>query len=106
MTLQTILALTVLAIGYNIFVYGVYWWDKRAARNGDWRVQEKTLLLLAFTGGGAGALAAQRLLRHKTRKPPFNLALPLFLVMQILLLVVAVTAPDRMAALLQRLGDG
>ncbi|WP_284777565.1 DUF1294 domain-containing protein [Agrobacterium sp. lyk4-40-TYG-31] len=59
-------------IAFNLFVFLVFWWDKEAARNGEWRVRESTLLWLAFLGGTAGAILAQRLLRHKTRKEPFR----------------------------------
>ncbi|MDS7596855.1 DUF1294 domain-containing protein [Agrobacterium tumefaciens] len=56
---------------FNLLVFCVYWWDKEAARKGGWRIRESTLLWLAFIGGSAGAVCAQRLLRHKTRKEPF-----------------------------------
>lgn len=46
--------------------------DKSAARNGQWRTQESTLHLIGLIGGWPGALAAQRLLRHKSRKQSFQ----------------------------------
>lgn len=49
----------------------VYWLDKRAARQGAWRVPEKTLHLLSLACGWPGALLAQQLLRHKSAKPEF-----------------------------------
>ena len=67
---------------YNLVVFGVYWWDKQAARNNEWRISESTLLLLAFAGGGPGAFAGQRLLRHKTRKQPFSTRLHLIALVQ------------------------
>lgn len=48
--------------------------DKAAAQAGRRRTPEATLhaLALALAGGWPGALAAQPLLRHKTRKPRFR----------------------------------
>ncbi len=103
MRIETALALAAIAIVHNLVVFGIYWHDKQAARNGGWRVKESTLLLLAFAGGGPGALAAQRLLRHKTRKPPFNLALPLFFILQMVWLIVAVVAPEAVIAVISKL---
>ena len=71
MTLAHILILLLILLVYNIVVFGVYWRDKNAARNGAWRVPESTLLLWALFAGSPGALAARKLLRHKTRKQPF-----------------------------------
>jgi len=56
----------------NLFAFGAFAWDKAAARRGAWRIRESTLLGLALAGGIFGALAGQRLLRHKTRKEPFR----------------------------------
>lgn len=46
--------------------------DKAAAAHGRWRTPEATLHLVALLGGWPGALAAQRIFRHKTRKQPFR----------------------------------
>lgn len=46
--------------------------DKRAAGLGQRRTPEATLLLLAAAGGAPGGIAAQQILRHKTRKEPFR----------------------------------
>lgn len=45
--------------------------DKSAARKGNWRTKETSLHLLSLVGGWPGALLAQKLVRHKTRKQPF-----------------------------------
>ncbi|MBU1691706.1 MAG: cold shock and DUF1294 domain-containing protein [Gammaproteobacteria bacterium] len=50
-----------------------YAFDKSAARNDQWRTPESTLHLFALVGGWPGALAAQRLLRHKSKKQPFQM---------------------------------
>lgn len=48
-----------------------YWFDKRAAEAGRWRVRETSLHLIDAIGGIAGGLIAQQLLRHKTSKQSF-----------------------------------
>ena len=56
----------------NGFAYLLYWADKRRALNGEYRIPEKSLLLVALLGGSLGALIACHTLRHKTRKQPFR----------------------------------
>jgi uncharacterized membrane protein YsdA (DUF1294 family) len=51
-----------------LFAYG---FDKRRAANGDRRVPERTLHILALLGGWPGALMGQRQFRHKTNKISF-----------------------------------
>ena len=48
-----------------------YAWDKSATQRGKWRTAESNLHVLALVGGWPGALAAQRLLRHKSSKQKF-----------------------------------
>ena len=57
--------------GLSAVTFFVYAWDKSAARLGHWRTQESTLLLMGLAGGWPGALAAQRLLRHKSSKAEY-----------------------------------
>jgi uncharacterized membrane protein YsdA (DUF1294 family) len=59
-----------LALSLSCFV--AYAIDKSAARNGNWRTPEATLLLLGLVGGWPGALLAQQWLRHKTSKTSFQ----------------------------------
>lgn len=56
----------------NLLTFGAFALDKAAAENDHRRTPETTLLALAFVGGSLGALTAQQLLRHKTRKQPFR----------------------------------
>ncbi|WP_347905957.1 DUF1294 domain-containing protein [Pseudomonas purpurea] len=51
----------------------LYWNDKRQARADQWRTPEKVLHAVEFAGGWPGALLAQQLFRHKTRKVSFQL---------------------------------
>ncbi|PZU57861.1 MAG: DUF1294 domain-containing protein [Sphingobium sp.] len=60
--------------------------DKARARQGGWRVPEAHLLMLALVGGSVGAVTAQKLFRHKTRKEPFRTVLQVIVVLQLGLL--------------------
>jgi uncharacterized membrane protein YsdA (DUF1294 family)/cold shock CspA family protein len=55
----------------SLITFCAYAIDKSAAQNRQWRTQENTLHLLALLGGWPGALAGQRLFRHKTAKRSF-----------------------------------
>jgi uncharacterized membrane protein YsdA (DUF1294 family) len=56
------------AIGFIAYAF-----DKSAAKNNKWRIQENTLHFFALVGGWPGALAAQRLLHHKSKKQSFQI---------------------------------
>lgn len=55
----------------SIATFAFYAHDKAAARKAHWRTPELTLHMLGLLGGWPGALAAQRLLRHKSSKGSF-----------------------------------
>lgn len=57
--------------------------DKWCAVHGKRRVPEKTLFLLAGSGGSFGVLLAMYLTRHKTQKPRFRFGVPAILLLQI-----------------------
>jgi uncharacterized membrane protein YsdA (DUF1294 family)/cold shock CspA family protein len=63
-----------LYLGTSILTFLVYADDKSAAAKGRWRTPEGSLLALGLVGGWPGAVVAQRMLRHKTRKMSFQLA--------------------------------
>lgn len=65
------LALKIYA-GCSLIVFLLYWKDKRAAITGTRRIPETNLHIMALLGGWPGALAAQQLLRHKTKKLAFQ----------------------------------
>ena len=78
----------------SIVAFAAYGLDKRAAKRGAPRTSESTLLLMGFVGGWPGALVAQQLFRHKTRKRSFRRAFWLSVVVNVLVLAAV-------AALLQ-----
>lgn len=63
--LQTVLVAYVILLCLAGFITAFI--DKRRARQGAWRIPEKTFLLLALAGGGLGVLLSFFLFRHKTR---------------------------------------
>ena len=60
--------ITLALLIWNLLIFLIYGIDKSKARRGAWRVQEKILLILAFTCGGFGAWLAGIIFHHKTRK--------------------------------------
>ena len=52
--------------------YIAYALDKNAAQRGRWRIDEGTLHLFELAGGWPGALLAQHVMRHKTRKASYR----------------------------------
>jgi uncharacterized membrane protein YsdA (DUF1294 family) len=58
------IASVVTFIGYGL--------DKRAAKQNEWRISETILLMLGLVGGWPGAIVAQELFRHKTKKLYFR----------------------------------
>jgi uncharacterized membrane protein YsdA (DUF1294 family)/cold shock CspA family protein len=67
-------AVLVLYLVASVVAFLAYAFDKSAALRDQWRTQESTLHLFALLGGWPGALAAQRLLRHKSAKASFQAA--------------------------------
>ena len=84
MSAQFSLILYIICI--NLVTIAVFAWDKHTAIKGQWRIPEKTLLMLALAGGSPGAIVAQQRLRHKTRKQPFRARLLLIAGLHALLL--------------------
>lgn len=56
----------------SLTCFAAYAIDKRAARSGNWRTPERTLLMLGLFCGWPGALLAQQWLRHKSSKKSFR----------------------------------
>lgn len=61
----------------NVIGFIIMGIDKRRAIKKGWRISERTLLLIAFIGGGIGSLVGMRSFRHKTKHLKFKILLPL-----------------------------
>ena len=59
-------------ITLSMLAFVAYAIDKAAACKGGWRISENTLHLLDFLGGWPGGWIAQKFLRHKSSKQPFQ----------------------------------
>ena len=76
----------------NLLAFLAMFIDKRKAQYGKWRIKEHTLFILALLGGSIGAIAGMYTFRHKTKKSRFIIGFPLIMIMQILLVIVVLTA--------------
>lgn len=73
----------------SVLAFLLFGWDKLMAKLGHARIPEILLLGVALFGGGIGALIGMLLFRHKIRKRPFPVLIPLLCVLQLLLLGLA-----------------
>jgi uncharacterized membrane protein YsdA (DUF1294 family) len=95
-TLQILLWL----LAANLFAFVAFGRDKRAAILGARRIPERTLLAIALAGGSLGAVAGQRVFRHKTRKEPFRSCLYAIVALQTVMLAIWWARPNALQALL------
>lgn len=65
-------AILALYLGASALTFLAYALDKSAARNDRWRTKESRLHIFGLIGGWPGALVAQKLLRHKSKKQSFR----------------------------------
>ncbi len=79
------IAVTVLII-LNAVSFGLMAYDKRCAKQGKWRVPEKTLFIAAGLFGGLGGVLGMTVCRHKTKHWYFRVFFPVMLILQIALL--------------------
>ncbi|SEN22982.1 Uncharacterized membrane protein YsdA, DUF1294 family [Pseudomonas sp. ok272] len=56
----------------SVLAFFLYWSDKRKARTDRWRTPENVLHGVELAGGWPGALIAQQVFRHKTRKVSYQ----------------------------------
>ena len=61
-------------LGFSVIAFIAYAVDKSAAQKNQWRTKESTLHMLGLIGGWPGALVAQQVLRHKSKKGSFRIA--------------------------------
>ena len=82
-------ALAVIAF-MNIASFLLMGHDKKCARQGKWRVPERTLFLVAACFGGLGGVLGMKVFHHKTQHWYFRVFFPVLLVIQIVILGIGV----------------
>ncbi|MCM3767237.1 DUF1294 domain-containing protein [Neobacillus niacini] len=78
------LAAFIIMNGAGFILMGV---DKSRARKHQYRIQEKTLWLVAILGGAVGATAGMKFFRHKTKHLQFKIGFPLLAIIEFFLYV-------------------
>ena len=61
--------------------------DKKKAIKRQWRIPERTLLVVALMGGSLGSLVGMYTCRHKTQTPKFMLGIPVMLVLHLVIVL-------------------
>ena len=69
----------------NILSFTLMGMDKRRARQGRWRIPERTLFLATALFGGLGGVLGMKAFHHKTLHQSFRFGIPAILVLQLLL---------------------
>ncbi|MHB1316020.1 MAG: DUF1294 domain-containing protein [Christensenellales bacterium] len=72
----------------NLITFIIYFLDKEKAKKKQWRISERALLLCAMLLGAFGAFSAMLVFHHKTQHKRFMLLIPLFLIIQSILIVL------------------
>lgn len=64
--------------------------DKKRAKNGSWRIPEKTLFIVSALGGSVAMYASMKKYRHKTKHKRFMIGIPCIMIVQAALIIGAV----------------
>lgn len=72
----------------NLAAFAMYGIDKRKAIKDQWRIPEKTLLLVALLGGSFGAFTGMQVFHHKTKHWKFLLGVPACMILHVALAVL------------------
>ncbi len=64
-------------LGMTLAGFVVMGIDKQKAIKKEWRISERSLLLIAYLGGGIGSLLGMYAFRHKTKHIKFLIFIPI-----------------------------
>lgn len=83
--ISAILPITYAVMSMLTFI--IYAIDKSKAKRGVWRIPENSLHILSLCCGWPGAMVAQQILRHKSKKIRFRAVFWLTLVINVVILL-------------------
>lgn len=72
----------------NIWGFYIMGADKKRAQKHQYRIQEKTLWLVALFGGAIGSFLGMQRFRHKTKHLSFKIGFPILAIIDLLLLFI------------------
>ena len=64
--------------------------DKSRAKNGEWRIPEKSLFIVSLLGGAVAMLVSMKIFRHKTKHKRFMIGIPAIIVLHVILIAVMI----------------
>ncbi len=79
--------LLVYTISINITSFLIYGLDKIKAMRKTWRIPELYLTILAFLGGGVGALIGMVTFKHKLSKKRFTIGIPVIIILNFIVTI-------------------
>ena len=68
----------------NLIGFVIMFIDKSRAIHKEWRISEKSLLLISLIGGSVGMFAGMHIFRHKTKHLKFTIGVPFIFIIQII----------------------
>ncbi|HHT97917.1 MAG TPA: DUF1294 domain-containing protein [Clostridiales bacterium] len=77
-------------MGINIIGFIIMGIDKRKAIKRQWRIQERTLIFIAYLGGAFGSLIGMQVFRHKINKKKFLILIPIACFFYLYLIIMLV----------------
>ena len=75
---------TLYVIIINIIGFLVMFLDKTKAKNGDYRISEKTIFIISLLFGAVGVYIGMYKFRHKTKHLLFNIGIPVLIIINVL----------------------
>ena len=78
--MQDSILIVLFIISINVLGYSLMGMDKRYAQKQSYRISEKTLLLIGLFGGAIGVYFGMTHFHHKTKKPLFNIGVPMMII--------------------------